>query len=45
MKSYHLQCSDDNHNAGDVIEAGLPNITGNIEARGSIAWQWGIEMR
>ena len=41
MKSYHLQCSDDTHKSGDVIEAGLPNITGDLSARGSIAWQGG----
>lgn len=28
VKSYCLQCSDDTHAAGTVIEAGLPNITG-----------------
>ena len=27
VKSYCLQCSDDTHAAGTVIEAGLPNIT------------------
>lgn len=30
MKSYCLQCSDDTHAAGTVIEAGLPNIEGDI---------------
>ena len=27
VKTYCLQCSDDTHAAGTVIEAGLPNIT------------------
>ena len=30
VKSYCLQCSDDTHAAGTVIEAGLPNIEGDI---------------
>lgn len=27
---YVLQCSDDSHKAGTTVEAGLPNIEGNI---------------
>lgn len=30
---YVLQCSDDTHAAGTVIEAGLPNITGAVGTR------------
>ena len=29
---YVLQCSDENYKAGTVIEAGLPDITGNIHS-------------
>lgn len=36
MKTYHLQCSDDTHKSGDVIEAGLPNITGSFSATDNV---------
>ena len=29
INTYVLQCSSDNHKAGETIEAGLPNIWGN----------------
>lgn len=32
VKTYCLQCSDDDHAAGTVIEAGLPDITGSIHS-------------
>jgi hypothetical protein len=34
VKGKLLQCSDDTHPAGTDIEAGLPNITGNVQAVG-----------
>ena len=34
VKGKLLQCSDDTHPAGTDIEAGLPNITGTIQAVG-----------
>lgn len=32
VKTYCLQCSDDDHAAGTVIEAGLPNIKGKTNS-------------
>lgn len=30
MGRYVLQCSDDSHKAGTTVEAGLPDIAGNV---------------
>lgn len=33
ISTYVLQCSSDKHKAGETIEAGLPNITGQLNSR------------
>lgn len=43
VKSYCLQCSDDKHKAGTVIEAGLPNIKGQTNnAIQTFSWDIGV---
>ena len=33
INTYVLQCSSDKHKAGETIDAGLPNITGQLNSR------------
>ena len=41
IKSYILQCSDDNHSAGTFIEAGLPDVKGGLCA---VNWAEGTSL-
>lgn len=42
---YVLQCSDDSHKAGTTVEAGLPNITGQVMPVQLIGWAQDLAIR